>query len=446
MEAGSDWNRLALEYSRHYAGKIDVTPKVPITNLHDFSYWYTPGVAAVSMAIHADRELSYELTGRWNTIAIVGDGSRVLGLGNIGGEAALPVLEGKSLIFKFLGGVNAVPLPLGTQEADKIETVAKSIEPAFGGINLEDIESPKCFGILERLRGSMNIPVWHDDQQGNAGAVLAAVYNSLELTSRRLGDTRIVFLGAGAANIATLRLLIAAGADAGKIVMVDSKGIIHPERDDMDQLMLKHPWKYELALKTNRDRIKGSLSDALVGADVLIAASTPGPGTVKKEDVSKMNRDAIVFAEANPVPEIWPRELKEVGVRIVATGRSDFPNQVNNSLVFPSVFRGALDARSKTVTDTMVIEAATELAKYARERGLREDYIIPRMQEWEVYPRVAAAVAHKSVTEGLAKRKMSRNDFYELAREIISRSREQMRKALENGVIEPLPELKSVST
>lgn len=430
-----------MTYSKYYGGKIEVSPKVPVTDLRDFSFWYTPGVAAVSMAIHKDKELSFELTGRWNTIAIIGDGSRVLGLGNIGAEAALPVLEGKSLIFKYLGAVNAVPIPVSTQDQREIEAVARAVQPAFGGVNLEDIESPKCFGVLEHLRSQMDIPVWHDDQQGTAGAVLAGLVNALKITQRRLDQAKIVLLGAGAANVATARLLESAGAKPGNLVLVDSKGAIHADREDLDQLMLRHRWKYELALKTNSERIRGGLTEALSGADVLIAASKPGPGTVRKDQVAKMNRDAIVFAEANPVPEIWPWELKEAGVKVIATGRSDFPNQVNNSLVFPSIFRGSLDSRAKTITDSMVIEASMELAKFAEEKGLREDYIIPTMQEWEVYPRVAAAVAAKAVSEGVARKVMSRSEYEAIANTLIARTRYHMEKAMQTGVIDPLPEV-----
>ncbi len=435
----NQWYTLALKYAKHYAGKVEVLPKVPITGLKDFSYWYTPGVAAVSMEISKNKDLSFELTGRWNTIAVVGDGSRVLGLGNIGGEAALPVLEGKALIFKYLGGVNAVPIPLGTQDAARVKQTVMALEPAFGGINLEDIESPKCFQILDDLRSSMNIPVWHDDQQGTAGASLAALINALKLTDRRLADTVIVLFGSGAANIATARLLIAAGADPGKLVLVDSKGVLHAEREDMDELMLKHPLKYELGIKTNKIGVRGGVEEALKGADVLIAASKPGPGVIKKEWVSKMNHDSIVFALANPTPEIWPWEIREAGARIIATGRSDFPNQVNNSLVFPAVFRGALDSRCRTITDSVVIAAAEELAAFAEEKGLRDDYIIPTMEEWEVYPRVAAAVASKLVEEGLARRNLTKREFYEQAQMIISKSRFIVERSMEMGYIEPLP-------
>jgi len=436
-----DWYSLALHYSKYYAGKVDIIPKVPITGLRDFSYWYTPGVAAVSLAINKNKDLSFELTGRWNTIAVVGDGSRVLGLGNIGAEAALPVLEGKALIFKYLGGVNAIPLPLSTQNQEVIEQTVCSLEAAFGGINLEDIESPKCFSILDNLRNKMKIPVWHDDQQGTAGVNLAALINALKLTGKKPNDVKIVLFGAGAANLAAARLFITAGFDARKMILVDRKGTLHAEREDLDQLMLKHPLKYEMALKTNAEKVKGGLAEALKGADVLIAASTPGPGVIKKEWIREMEKDPIVFVEANPVPEIWPWELKEVGVKIIATGRSDFPNQVNNSLMFPAVFRGALDSRSKTITDTMVIAAAQELAKFAQEKGLREDYIIPTMEEWEAYPRVAAALAEQAVKEGVARRVATKSQFLDEATEITRNARLAVETAMKTGVIKPLPKV-----
>ncbi len=434
------YSELALKYSKFYAGKVQISPRVPVRDLSDFSIWYTPGVAAVSRLIAENKDLSFEYTGRWNTIAIVTDGSRVLGLGNIGPEGAMPVMEGKSLIFKYLGGVDAVPLTIKTQDQDEIIDLVQKLEPAFGGINLEDTESPKCFAILEELRRTMNIPVWHDDQQGTAGATLAGLITSLKLTNRKLSQTSITFLGSGAANIATARLLINAGAEPGNLVLVDSKGILHPERSDIDELMLRNRWKYELAIETNKERVEGGLPEAVKGVDVLIAASKPGPGIIKKEWIQTMNKDAIVFLLANPVPEMWPSEAKEAGAKIVATGRSDFPNQVNNSLVFPGVFRGALAARARTITDDMVIVAASELSSYAEEKGCNDECIIPNMEEWDVYPRVATAVAMKSVELGLARRKIARQEFYDESRQIIEKARETLSLLVANGIIPPPPE------
>jgi len=432
-------SRKALAYSRFYGGKIGTAPKVPVRSLADFSIWYTPGVGAVSRAIESDPDLSFEYTNRWNTIAIVTDGSRVLGLGKIGPVAAMPVMEGKALIYKFLGGVDALPLPIRADTEDQFVEVVKALEPSLGGVNLEDIESPKCFELLDRLRGSMGIPVWHDDQQGTAGVILAALYNALELTGRGLKGTKIVLFGAGAANIAAARLLVEAGSDAGDMVVVDSKGILHPEREDIDQLLLRNKWKYDLAIKTNGGRVRGGLREALEGADVLVAAAGQGPGLVKRNEIELMNRRAVTFFLANPVPEMWPKDARAAGAEVVATGRSDFPNQVNNSLLFPAVFRGALDVRARTITDGMVIAAAKELANFARERGLSVNYIIPTMQEWRVYPRVAAALGAQAQLEGQARNSSSKKRLLRTATEVISHSRKAMEALRRNRVIVGLP-------
>ena len=432
---GKKFSELAIKYSKEYQGKIQTMLKVPVRSLEDFSVWYTPGVAAVSLEIAKDKELSFDMTWRWNTVAIVTDGTRVLGLGNVGPEASLPVMEGKGLIFKYLGGVDAIPIPINVHEKEQIASIVKAIEPAFGGINLEDIESPKCFYLLETLRNEMNIPVWHDDQLGTAGATLAGLLNALKLTGRNERDTKIVVVGSGAANIATIKLFDSAGFDIGNITAVDSHGVLHPEREDMDVLMKDNPWKYDLGIRTNRKRIAGDIQNALEGADVLIAASKPGPGTIKGEWIKKMEKRAIVFALANPVPEIWPSEAKENGAEIVGTGRSDFPNQVNNSLVFPGVFRGALDARVRKISEPMIVRASRELALFAEEKGLTEDYILPTMQEWEVFPRIAAAIAEEGVKENLARVKMSKKEYYERAKKIISSNREMIEKMMDENLI-----------
>jgi malate dehydrogenase (oxaloacetate-decarboxylating) len=437
---GEDAGRKAMVYSKFYGGKIATVPKVPVRSLSDFSIWYTPGVATVSRAIQKNHDLSFEYTNRWNTIGVITDGSRVLGLGNVGPEASLPVMEGKALIYKYLGGVDAIPIPLHVEDEEQFMGTVKAMEPALGGVNLEDIESPKCFEILERLRSEMSIPVWHDDQQGTAGVSLAGLYNSLEITGRDLAGTKVVLMGAGAANIATARLLIEAGAKPGNLVIVDSKGILHPEREDIDSLLLRNKWKYDLAIKTNGERLVGTLAEALKGADVLIAAAHPGPGVVKKSDISAMNKKAVVFLLANPVPEMWPADAVAAGAEIVATGRSDYPNQVNNSLLFPAIFRGALDVRAKTITDPMVIAAAKELANFAKKKGIGRERILPTMMDWEVYASVAAAVGMSAQEVGEARKKASRSELIESARDKIQHSRRALEALLKSGVIAEPPE------
>jgi malate dehydrogenase (oxaloacetate-decarboxylating) len=433
-----DTSKKALLYSKFYGGKMGVVPKVPVRSLHDFSIWYTPGVGAVSMTIHADPELSFEYTNRWNTIGVITDGTRVLGLGNIGPEASLPVMEGKALIYKFLGGVDAHAIPLRVSNAEEFISTVKALEPSLGGVNLEDIESPKCFDILDRLRSEMQIPVWHDDQQGTAGVILAGLYNALKVTGRTLRGTHIVFFGAGSANIATFRLLVQAGADPKDIVMLDSKGILYPEREDIDKLYLKNRWKYDIAIKSNGGRVHGGLEDALRGADALIAAAGVGPNLIKKREIAVMNKRAIAFLLANPVPEMWPSEAIAAGAEVVATGRSDFPNQVNNSLLFPAIFRGALDVRAKTISDTMVIAASKELAAFIQS-SLSPQHIIATMDDYKVYARVAVALGMTAQKEGLARKRMTEKELLRSAVEKIEEARRTMKCLLENGIIRDPP-------
>jgi len=428
------WYQLSVEVHRRYGGKFATMPKVPVTSMDDFAIYYSPGVAEVSRRISGDPDLAFELTSRWNVIAVISDGTRVLGLGNVGPEAAYAVMEGKALIFKYLGGVDAVPLPIRARDADKFIEVVKAVEPAFGGINLEDIESPKCFRLLDQLSKELKIPVWHDDQQGTATATLAGLINATKLTGKDLRGSTIALVGAGASNIYTARLLMAYGVKPGNLILVDTKGILHPERDDVDRLMVENPWKYELALRTNAERRKGGIAEAMRGVDIVVAASRPGPGVIKKEWVAQMNKDPIVFALANPTPEIWPWEAKEEGAKIVATGRSDLPNQVNNSLVFPAVFRGLLDVRARTVVDQMLIAAAEGLAKFVESR-MGEEYILPKMTEWEVYPREAAAVAAKASELGLARRPLSYREELNIAQEIIGKSVKALEVLMESGLI-----------
>ncbi|MDA2922179.1 NADP-dependent malic enzyme, partial [Patescibacteria group bacterium AH-259-L07] len=367
-----------------------------------------------------------------NTIAIVSDGSRVLGLGDIGPEAALPVMEGKALLFKYLGGVDAIPICLNTKDQDEIIKTALLIQPAFGGINLEDIAQPKCFHILEILKKKAYIPVFHDDQQGSATVTLAGIINALNIVGKTLDKVKIAMIGAGASNITLARIITKAGADFKNIIMVDSKGILHSKRTDLRE---KFPQKWELAQKTNAKNIQGGIDRAMKGVDIVIAFSRPRPDIIKPQWVRSMAKENIVFACSNPVPEIWPWDARSAGVRIIATGRSDFSNQVNNSLGFPAIFRGALDVRAKTITDEMCIAAAYALAKYAQDKGLSEDYIIPSMDEWEMYPKVAAAVGMKAIEQGIASVKMSYNKLYKLASDTIRSSRDQIHALMKQNLI-----------
>ncbi|ADB58892.1 NAD(P)-dependent malic enzyme [Archaeoglobus profundus] len=422
-----------LAWHRFYRGKIEVLPKCAIRDLDDFAVYYTPGVAEPCLKIKDDPDTAYEYTSKWNMVAVVTDGSRVLGLGNIGALASLPVMEGKALLFKYLGGVDAFPLPVDEQDPDRFIEIVKKISPAFGGINLEDISTPKCFYILEKLRSELDIPVWHDDQQGTATAILAGLINALKLVGKRIEDVKIAVVGVGASNTATVRLLEKFGARPESMFLVDSKGILGKHRED-----LKGTYKWEFCLKTNAEGRVGGIKEALKGVDVVIAASRPGPGVIKPEWIKEMAENPIVFALANPVPEILPDEAKKAGAKIVATGRSDFPNQVNNSLVFPAVFRGVLTVRARTITDEMTIEAAKALAKFA-EPKLSEDYIVPRMTESDVFPEVATAVALKAIEQGVARLKMSRDEIYRECKELIESAQEKIRKLMELGFIKQPP-------
>jgi malate dehydrogenase (oxaloacetate-decarboxylating) len=429
--------QLSPPMHRFYEGKMQVIPKCAVRSVDDFAIWYTPGVAAACREIQTNPDKSFELTNRWNYVAIVSDGTRVLGLGDIGPEAALPVMEGKALLFKYLGGVDAFPICVRTKNPKEIVQFCKALEPSFGGINLEDIEKPKCFQVLEEARSEMNIPVWHDDQQGTATVILAGLINSFKLVGKKPKESLITLVGSGAANIRTAYVLMRWGVKAGNIILVDSKGVVNKNRSDITKE--EDPWKFDVTQKTNAEGRSGDISEAFKGVDAVVAASKPVPGTIKKEWIKTMATDAIIFACANPLPEIWPWDAEEAGTKIVATGRSDFPNQVNNSLGFPAIFRGVLDVKAKTVTDEMCIAAAQELANYAEERGMNEKNILPRMDEWEVFPREAVACALKSIDEGVARVKPSRQELYERASAIIKNARDSTELLMKHGLIKKPP-------
>ncbi len=439
LEKAKQPGKDAMVLHPFYKGKIQVIPKCAIRGYQDFAIWYTPGVAKPCLDIRVNHDKVWEHTNRGNLIAVVSDGSRVLGLGNIGPEAALPVMEGKALIFKYFGGVDALPIVLDTQDPEEIIKTVKFLRPSFGGINLEDIAKPKCFGILRRLRAELDIPVWHDDAQGTAAITLAGLMGALKFVGKELDQVQIAMLGVGAANVTTAHILIAAGVPPGNIIMCDRLGLLYKDRYDLDSLKLREHDKYNLAMMTNKEGRSGEFDEAMRGADVCISASKPEPGIIRKEWVSSMASDSIVFTLANPLPEIWPWEAKEAGARIVGTGRSDFPNQVNNSLGFPAIFRGALDVQARTISDQMCIAAARSLADFAEEKGLREDYILPKMDQWELFPREAVAVAMKAIETGVARVERDEKELLENARRIIKASIDQTQLLMEKGFIPKPP-------
>ncbi len=430
---------LSAKYHPFYQGKIEIVPRVPVRKLDDFGIWYTPGVAQPCLEIKADPIKVWSLTNKWNNVAVVTDGTRVLGLGDIGPEAGLPVMEGKGLLFKYLGGVDAVPIPLATKDPEKIIETVKLITPNFGGINLEDISQPKCFYILQRLRKECEIAVWHDDQQGTATINVAGVINALKVVGKKMADAKITLVGAGASNIRTAKVLLDAGAQSKNLILVDSKGIICKHRSDIEAVSKDYVEKWELAQSTNAEDRHGGIAEGMKDADVVISASKSEPGMIKKEWVASMANDAIIFAIANPLPEIWPWEAQEAGARVVATGRSDFPNQVNNSLGFPGIFRGTLDVRAKTITDEMCIAAATELARFQEERGLDENHIVPTMDDLEVFVSEAVAVAMKAQEQGVARVKRTRQDLHDFAYATIKRAHDETRTLMQDGYIRPPP-------
>lgn len=390
MEQGKspDYASLAIKAHKESRGKIAISSRMPLETKHDLSVAYTPGVAAPCMEIARDERLAYDYTSKGNLIAVISDGSAVLGLGNIGAPASMPVMEGKCVLFKKFADVDAIPIILNTQDPEEIIRTIATIADSFGGINLEDIAAPQCFEIEARLKKECNIPVMHDDQHGTAIVTLAGLINANKVTGRTMENLSVVINGAGAAGIAIIKLLQHLGVR--EVIMVDSKGIIYEGRDGLN------PIKHEMALITNRNLRKGSLNDAMEGADVFIGVSAPG--VLTKDMVRSMKKDPIIFAMANPVPEIMPDEAKEAGARIIATGRSDFPNQINNVLAFPGLFRGALDCRARNFTRSMFVAAAQAIADSVTHPT--EDLIIPSPFEKDVPFRVAAAIKRCFELEG----------------------------------------------
>ena len=389
----ADYAILSLEAHKQWKGKLDIQVKAPITNKHELSLAYTPGVAQPCLEIQKDVNKSYELTGRANTVAVITDGTAVLGLGDIGPEAGMPVMEGKCALFKTFGNVNAIPLCIRSKDIDIIVQTIKVLCGSFGGINLEDISAPRCFEIERRLKEECDIPIFHDDQHGTAIVCMAALINALKIVKKDIKHIKVVTCGAGAAGIAIVKLLFSAGLQ--NVIMCDRKGAIYEGRDGLNKE------KIEIAKITNLNKISGSLSDVLKGADVFIGVSAPN--TVTKEMISSMAKNSIIFPMANPIPEIMPNDALDAGAAVVGTGRSDFPNQINNVLAFPGIFRGALDVRASDINEEMNIAAAYAIANLVSDQELNPEYILPPVFDPRVKDAVAKAVADAARKTGVAR-------------------------------------------
>ncbi|GAK52967.1 malate dehydrogenase [Candidatus Moduliflexus flocculans] len=427
-----------------YGGKMQTLPKAGVFGFNWFNVWYTPGVSMISTMIRDNRDASYDLSNRGNYVAVVSDSTRVLGDGDCSPSGGLGVMEGKAFLMKYLGGIDATALCIDSRDADgrpnpdKIIEFVKMAQPSFGAVNLEDISQPNCYKVLDTLREACDIPVWHDDAQGTACVTLAGLINALKIAGKSISDVKIVLLGAGASNTTIARIILAAGGDPEKMIMFDSRGGLHKGRDDV-KADARFYRKWELCEQTNPQKIN-DFDAALRCADVLIALSTPGPDTVKPASVRLMAEKSIVFACANPVPEIYPYAAKEAGAFIVATGRGDFPNQVNNSVGFPGILKGALLVRARKISDAMTIAAAQSLASYAEQRGISPDNIIATMDESGVFPHEAADVAMKAVEEGLARVQLTREEVYQKAERDIKQARDITHQLIEQGYIQRPPQ------
>lgn len=388
-----DYAKESLKLHYELKGKLEVTPRAKVDSKEALSLAYTPGVAEPCLVIQKDVEKSYELTRRWNTVAVVTDGTAVLGLGDIGPEAGMPVMEGKCVLFKAFGDVDAIPLCVRTKDVEEIVKTVSLLAGSFGGVNLEDISAPRCFEIEKRLKEICDIPIFHDDQHGTAVVTLAGLINALKLTGKKIEEVKIVTSGAGAAGIAIIKLLISMGAK--NVIMTDREGAIYKGRENLN------PIKMEMAEITNLSMEKGSLSDVIKNADVFIGVSAPG--TLSKEMVKSMAENPIIFACANPIPEIFPEDAKEAGAAVVSTGRSDFPNQINNVLCFPGIFRGALDVRARDINDEMKVAAAYAIAELVSDQELNAEYILPAAFDERVKDAVAKAVAEAAKKSGVAR-------------------------------------------
>jgi len=453
---------LSLLAHKFYGGKIQTVPKAGLYGFNWFNVWYTPGVSRVSTAIRGCGEwfvpgvtgrkpeddpgftdASFVLSNRGNLVAVISDSTRVLGDGDVTPPGGLGVMEGKAFLMKYLGGIDAVPLCIdsrsysGETVASKIIDFVKMVQPSFGAINLEDIRQPECYTVLDTLREECEIPVWHDDAQGTGCVTASGLINALKVAGKDMDKARIVLIGAGASNTTIARLLIHVGADPSKMVLFDTRGALHTGRED---LKADHRFyrKWELCEQTNPGGRWKDQAEACKGADVLIALSSPG--SVKIDWISTMAKKAIVFACANPVPEVYPHEAKEAGAYIVATGRGDFPNQVNNSLGFPGILKGALTVRARKITDNMAVRAAESLAESAEKKGISPDYIIPKMDESDVFPTEAKDVAMQAIEDGVARLPLPEKEVFEKARKDIQEAQNLTKHLMEEGFIQPPPD------
>jgi malate dehydrogenase (oxaloacetate-decarboxylating) len=438
------YKKMSLSAHRFYGGKMQTLPKAPIYGFNWFNVWYTPGVSAVSTTIRDDNDTSFYLSNRANLVAVVSDSTRVLGDGDCTPPGGLGVMEGKAMLMKYLGGVDSIPLCIdsrdekGEHQADKLIDFVKMVQHSFGAINLEDISQPNCYKVLDVLREACDIPVWHDDAQGTACVTLAGVINALKITGKKMQDIKVVLYGAGAANTSIARLMITDGVKPENVIIFDTKGTLHKNRADI-KADTRFYRKWELCETTNPQCIE-TPEEAFKNADVLVALSKPGPDTIKPEWVSLMADKSIVFACANPVPEIYPYKAKEAGAYIVATGRGDFPNQVNNSVCFPSILKATLLVSARKITDSMAIRAAHSIADFAERQGLSVDHIMPTMMDNDLFPTVAADVAMQAIADGVARKQRTWQEVYDLAKKDIDETHRIVEQFENDGTIQPFPE------
>jgi malate dehydrogenase (oxaloacetate-decarboxylating) len=430
-----------LSYDMHkfYGGKMMTVPKAGLYGFNWFNVWYTPGVSKISTSIRENNASSFDLSNRGNMVAVVSDSTRVLGDGDCTPPGGLGVMEGKAFLMKYLGGIDAIALCVdsrnskGENDPDKIIDFVKMCQHSFGAVNLEDISQPNCYKVLDTLREECEIPVWHDDAQGTGCVTLAGLINSLKLVNKDISKAKIAFFGAGASNTTIYRLIVKAGANPENMIMIDSRGGLHKDREDIKANSAFYR-KWEICSESNPRKIN-SIEDAMKGADALIALSKPGPDVIKGEWIKQMADKPIVFVCANPVPEIYPHSAKEAGAYIVATGRGDFPNQVNNSTGFPGILKGALLVKASKITDNMAIAAANSIAKTAEKNGINPDYITPLMSQWELFPQEATDVAMEAIKDGVARINMGRDEIFEKASKDIKEARDLTHKLMEEGFI-----------